>query len=150
MNRHSSPGCWPRSSVIPDIFPPFLLLVVRNQLGRVHQGSGPHPTVSLPHGKMAQSSWRVKGSEYALKTPQASWRAASAQGRNCPELAVLARAMELNTFVTNPNIRANRSCSPLECKLLGRRWRKWEERKLEVLAPGCTGVTDHNYERVMS
>lgn len=140
MNRHSSPGYWPRSSVIPDIFPPFLLLVVRNQLGGVPQGSG----------HTQRSSWKVKGSKYALKTPQASWRAASAEGRSCPELAVLARAMEINTFVTNPNIHANRSCSPLKCKLLGSRWRKWEERKLEVSAPGCTGVTNHNYEWVMS
>lgn len=63
---------------------------------------------------------------------------------------MLARAMEINTFVTNSNVHANKNCSRLKCKLLGRRWKKWEERKLEVSVPGCTGVTDHNYGWVMS
>lgn len=67
-----------------------------------------------------------------------------ALGRSCPELTVLAGAVEINTFVINPNVRANRSCSRLERKLLGRRWRKWEERKLEVSAPGCTGAGNRN------
>lgn len=67
-----------------------------------------------------------------------------ALGRSCPELTVLAGAVEINTFVINPNVRANRSCSRLERKLLGRRRRKWEERKLEVSAPGRPGVGNHN------
>lgn len=66
-----------------------------------------------------------------------------ARGRSCPEFTTLARAMEINLFVTSPNVHANRSCSRLECKLLGRRWKERKERKLEVSAPGCTGVADH-------
>lgn len=73
-----------------------------------------------------------------------------APSRGCLELRVLANAMEINTFVTNPNAHTNKSCSYLQCKLLGRRWRKWEERKLEVSTPGSTGVIDHNYGQVLS
>lgn len=63
---------------------------------------------------------------------------------------MLARAMEINTFVTNPNVHANKSCSRLECRLLGRRWGKQGERKPEVSAPGCTGVADRHCGWVVS
>lgn len=62
------------------------------------------------------------------KTPYWKGRAARCLSRSC-QLTVLARAMDVNALVTNPNVHGNKIRS-----LLARRWRKWEERKLEVSA----------------
>lgn len=114
------------------------------------KGGGLPQTVRPPRGKMLPAAWKVIGSECGLRTLQLSWRAASLQGRSCPELMVLAGAMEINPFVTNPNVHANRSLSRLKCKLLGRRQRKRKVRKLEVSAPGCTGAGEARSWTVMS
>lgn len=98
------------SQAVPDT-PLLSSPTARSQPGGVSWGSGLHWTARLHVGKC--HSLLAKGR--AGEQPDCS-------GQSCPELT-----MGINALVISPNVHASRSCCGFECKLLGRRWRTWEE-----------------------
>lgn len=125
MNRLSSCSCVPHFSIILNIIPP-LLPAVGGQPGRVSRGLGLHRMANLPLGNMPVSLESDVAGMYP-RTPLLSWRLARCSGKSVHPLpTLLARAMEISTFVTHPSVHTHRSCFYLEGLFLGRRWRKWK------------------------
>lgn len=89
------------------------------------------------------------GLECAPGTPQSGWRAARLLRMKLTRDPSAGQSHGNKYICHQPNVHANRSCSQFKCKLLDRRWRKREERKLEVAALGCTRGADHNCGRLV-